>query len=215
MNDFDAIARAGERLSLSGVLDDSWSWFLEEAEDLFDDDETLEEDPEKHRETVEGYLALLGEIRQNLEEIQQRLSEKGPQSDKLGELFRGYVQRYNSLTLGILRDARAEDPAALPRTFGYAAALIVAGVALGVSAVAWAVVAYEEAEATRDQTALMLEDLRVRDQASREGRTLQTTTVDLPRPPDDALPLWPFAVGAAGAVGLGFLLYKASNTLRS
>lgn len=213
---FQHIASEGARLQIEGVVDDAWAWLNEQAEELFDEDEAIEDDPEEHRETVEGYLSLLSEIADNLEASKKLLPADGtPGAAAWQDLHRAYVQRYNSLALGVLRDARAEDPRALPRTFGWAAVLIVAGVALGVGAVAWAVVAYEEAEATRDQTALMRADLEARDAASREGRTLQANTVDRPRPPEDGVPLWPFAVGALGAVGAAVLLYQASQSLRS
>lgn len=215
MSGFGAIARRGRQAEAVGLLDDAWSALLEEARALFEDDASVAEDPEQHRDTVERYLGLLDEIRRNLAQIEVMLPSRGADADALRTSFDAYVRRYNSLALGVARDSQAETPGALPRTFGWAPVLVVAGVALGVSAVAWAVVAYEEALATRDETALMLADLRERAAASREGRTLQASTVNTTGPGKKEASLWPLAVGALGTVGLGLALYQASRTLRS
>lgn len=205
-----------EQLQAEGVLDDTWAWIEEQADALLDDDASIEEDPEAHRETVESYLGLLDEIHGNLARAQVLLPTSGPEAATLQATFSAFVQRYNSLALGVVRDAREERPGALPRTFGaWQVVLIVAGVALGAAAIAWAVVAYEEALATRDQTALFLEDLRERAAASREGRTLQAATVNAPPPPDDES-YWPLVLAGLGVLGVGgFLAYQASQSSRS
>ena len=81
--------------------------------------------------------------------------------------------------------------------------LIVGGLAVGVAGTAWAVSAYEYATNLREQTALADRELSERVAASREGRTLQATT--LPEQPDPIAD----ATGGMGKLLLGGLALGA------
>ncbi len=111
--------------------------------------------------------------------------------------------RYYELAAGIYADAR---PASAE--VGVAPLLVVAGVVLGVAAVAWAVAANQYAKNLREQTALADRELSARVEASREGRTLQPSTLPEPTKKKDGVG-WLLVGGlvlAAGAVAVPVLM---------
>ena len=83
--------------------------------------------------------------------------------------------------------------------------LVVAGIAFGVAAIAWAVASREHSKNLREQTALADHELTARVEASKEGRVLQETT--LPEQPAAAslLPVAAPAVGSKSKVGLALV----------
>ncbi|MCA9488682.1 MAG: hypothetical protein KC621_02125, partial [Myxococcales bacterium] len=78
-------------------------------------------------------------------------------------------ERYRVLAGGL-----AAPPAAVE---GPPVLLVVAGVGLGLGAIAWSVAAYQYAVHLREHTALLEKELVARVEASREGRALQPSTV--------------------------------------
>ena len=133
--------------------------------------------PERFRARVEAFVRELGTARQSL----QRIRALGVQDARIDAL----EKRYQVLASGLRGTPDAfEGPPVL---------LVVAGVGLGLGAIAWAVAAYQYAVHLREQTALLEKELVARVQASREGRTLAPSTLAKPSS-------WPlFAVGAAMA----------------
>ncbi len=124
--------------------------------------------PETYRAKVEAFLAALTTAKQNLtwSRSQPLTAEDRQQLDALS-------QRYNDLAAGFLSDVDGGESLQL----GAGPLLIVAGIGVGVAAIAWAVASYEHAANLRDQTALFREDLAARVAASEQGRALQPATV--------------------------------------
>ena len=126
--------------------------------------------PETYRAKVEGFVAALTASKQNLTWIR---AHEGHLSHQEQASASALGQRYNDLAAGFLSDVEGGE--ALQLSAG--PLLIVAGLGVGVAAIAWAVASYEHAANLRDQTALFREDLAARVVASEQGRTLQPATV--------------------------------------
>jgi LysM repeat protein len=126
--------------------------------------------PETYRAKVEGFVAALTAAKQNLTWIRAHEAQLSA-SEKADAAALG--QRYNDLAAGFLSDVDGGESLQL----GAGPLLIVAGIGVGVAAIAWAVASYEHAANLRDQTALFREDLAARVTASEQGRTLQPATV--------------------------------------
>ena len=109
-------------------------------------------------------------------------------------------KRYHELAAGFYSDALP----ASTTTVGFVPILIIAGLAAGVAGCAWAVAAYEYAVNLREQTALADKELTERVAASKEGRTLQATT--LPTQPDPLAD----ATGGMGKLLIGGLALGAA-----
>ena len=173
----------------------------------------IEADPTQFLAKVEGFITALKDSKANLNRFRARLPAQ-PTTEaerKLLAVHQALELRYHDLAAGFYADAQ---PAGQPST-GAAPVIIVAGIALGVAAVAWAVAAYEYAVNLREQTALADRELEARVQASQQGRTLQPTT--LPEPASeqakkDAKGIGVLLVGglvlAAGAVAVPVFLAR-------
>jgi LysM repeat protein len=155
--------------------------------------------PESYRAKVEGFLAALTTSKQNLawSRAQPLTAQDRQQLDTLS-------QRYNDLAAGFLSDVDGGESLQL----GAGPLLIVAGVGVGVAAIAWAVASYEHAANLRDQTALFREDLAARVAASEQGRALQPATVPQAPPMSTTGSTWsvpslpPPSSSSSSAVGL-------------
>jgi LysM repeat protein len=157
--------------------------------------------PETYRARVEGFVAALTASKQNL-----TWSRSQPLTAQDRQQFDALSQRYNDLAAGFLSDAHGGESL----QFGAGPLLVVAGIGVGVAAIAWAVASYEHAANLRDQTALFREDLAARVVASEHGRTLQPATVPAPSAPPTSpatapgwsLPSLPSSSTSSSAVGL-------------
>ena len=178
---------------------------------------TIEADPTQFLAKIEGFMAALSDSKANLDRFRARLPAQ-PTTEaerKLLAVHQALELRYHDLAAGFYADAQ---PADQPST-GVAPVVIVAGIALGVAAVAWAVAAYEYCMNLREQTALADKELEARVQASEQGRTLQPTT--LPEPASeqakkDAKGIGALLVGglvlAAGAVAIPVFLKRKGGS---
>lgn len=117
--------------------------------------------PARFRAHVERFIAELRQVRTTLDHIRQL----GVPDPRIGPL----ETRYAVLVAGLHADAedRVEGPPLL----------VVAGIAVGVAAIAWAIAAYQYAVHLREQTALVERELQARVEASEQGRTLQPSTL--------------------------------------
>ena len=97
------------------------------------------------------------------------------------------LNRYQDLAAGIYADAKPVSD-----QVGIAPIVIVAGLVLGLAAIAWGVAANKYASNLREQTALADRELTARIEASQQGRTLPPSTL-----PDD---------GKGDGGGFGWLL---------
>jgi LysM repeat protein len=137
--------------------------------------------PETYRAKVEAFLEALTTAKQNL-----TWSRSQPLTAQDRQQLDALSQRYNDLAAGFLSDVDGGESLQL----GAGPLLIVAGIGVGVAAIAWAVASYEHAANLRDQTALFREDLAARVAASEQGRALQTATVPQAPPLTTSSPSW-------------------------
>jgi LysM repeat protein len=151
---------------------EGWQALDAQASGLYD---AIVAAPETYRAKVEGFVAALTASKQNLTWIRAHEAQLSA-SEKTDAAVLG--QRYNDLAAGFLSDVDGGESLQL----GAGPLLIVAGIGVGVAAIAWAVASYEHAANLRDQTALFREDLAARVTASEQGRTLQPATVAQPAP---------------------------------
>ena len=156
-----------------------WKLLYQEATAAYAD--LVQAEPEKAAQQVEAYLAELAEARKNLDAIQAKLPNP-PQTAEEQALVQQYQEmekRYHELAAGFYTDT-----APLNQTqTGIVPILAVAGLAVGVGAASWSFAAYEYAANLREQTALASKELDARVEASKEGRTLQASTVPAPADP--------------------------------
>lgn len=143
--------------------------------------EAIELAPERFRSRVEGFVGELATARESLLRI-RALGIADPRIEPLEERYR------------VLAGGLSAPPVAVE---GPPVLLVVAGVGLGLGAIAWSVAAYQYAVHLREQTALLEKELVARVEASKEGRALQPSTLT----PRSMAPL--LVVGAAmlGVVG--------------
>ena len=140
----------------------------------------IESDPAKYLEQIKGFMTALTDSKDNLDRFRARLPVQ-PTTDaerKLIAIHQALDKRYHDLAAGFYSDAHPADQTStgvVPL-----AVIVVAGIALGVAACAWAVAAHEYAVNLREQTALADKELEARVEASKQGRALQPTT--LPEP---------------------------------
>jgi hypothetical protein len=143
--------------------------------------------PERFRSRVEGFLRELSTARESLLRV-RALGVDDPR-------IRPLEERYQVLAGGLVSPpAAVEGPPVL---------LVVAGLGLGIGAIAWAVAAYQYAVHLREQTALLEKELRARVEASKEGRTLAPSTLT----PRSVAPL--VAVGAVMLGVVGWAWWRA------
>ena len=171
----------------------------------------IERDPGSFRPHVEATLADVRASSAHLQRIQAMLPRiQDPQhSARVARAFAVMMQRYHTLAAGLYADAEQSnnqrDSAQPSEVSGVIVPLLViGGIVFGVAAIAWAVASREHAKNLREQTALADHELAARVEASKEGRTLQDTT--LPEQPTSAPLLNTSAAGATGSkVGLMLL----------
>ena len=161
----------------------------------------IKADPTKFRPHLAGTLADLTAARTHLERIKAQipgLPDAETKRKYMGSFQVGW-KRYHELAAGLYADS---ERAKQPQVSGVVIPLlVVAGIAFGVAAIAWAVVSREHAKNLREQTALADHELTARVEASKEGRVLQETTL----PEQPAAPsLLPVSVptGTKSKVGL-------------
>jgi len=169
--------------------------------------------PEEFRPNVQATIDELAAARAHLDEMKPLLPKQlvTAEDQRVFSSFSQMSARYYELAAGVYAEAQ---PARQPGV-GVAPLLVVAGVAMGVAAIAWAVAAYQYAKNLREQTALAHQELVARVEASKEGRALQPST--LPEPPKDkgGRVGWLLVGGlvlAAGAVTVPALMKKKAGT---
>ncbi len=158
---------------------------------------------EAYRAQVEGFLANLTATRADLDTWYLRIKAmpQGPEREAEAKKWAALVSQYSDLAKGFYQDTQ--------QLLGVApAVLIVGSVAVGLAAVAWAIVAYQHAASLRDQVALQKADLEARVQAAQEGYRLQRPTTPTPgMGPGGAIAL------GIGLSALGLLAYQNRSTL--
>ena len=167
--------------SIKAAWSRGWNALYEEGKRLYQ--RAIEANPSKYLETVKDFVAALTESRATLDRIKAKLPDppKTEEDRALAAKVQGLEKRYNELAAGFYSEA---VPAGATST-GIAPIIVVAGLAVGVGACAWAVAAYEYAVNLREQTALAEKELDARIEASKQGRTLQPSTLPQPEPPSE------------------------------
>jgi hypothetical protein len=149
----------------------------------------IRRDPRSFEPTVRATIADLQVSRGHLEHIGSMLPAQPATDQDLKDraTYGRLLNRYQNLAAGIYADARP-----VTDQMGIAPIIIVAGLVLGIAAIAWGAAANKYASNLREQTALADRELTARIEASQQGRTLPPSTL----PPTDD--------GKGG--GLGWLL---------
>ncbi|MFH1467825.1 MAG: hypothetical protein ABIO70_25800 [Pseudomonadota bacterium] len=191
----------------------AWSdgWKALQAESLRLYEATIRANPAAFAERVKGFMAVMADTRARLDSMRTRVPNP-PRTAEEAQILANYValeNRWRDLAAGFWADAQPAQEGV-----GVAPLLIVAGVVVGVAAIAWAVAAWEYCVNLREQTALADKELGARVDASKEGRTLPPST--LPPPPPDPIDKasgfgWLLVGGlvlAAGAAAAPVLLKK-------
>jgi hypothetical protein len=142
----------------------SWSegWRSLQADGLRRFGASVRTNPEAFRPAVARFIAELEKARINIQAMPARFAEP-------------FQQRYNDLAAGLYTDVHATKD---PSVSGWI--LIVGGIAVGILAIVWAVVAWEYARNLREETDLARHELDARVDASREGRALPPSTLPAP-----------------------------------
>lgn len=143
-------------------------------------------DPEAHRETATRSLLNLQEARADLDAIKAGLVvlEGTPEHQPAVANFNRLAVRWWDLSTGIYGHSdqaeRAPHLGLLP-----VIVLVVGAIGLTVAGVVAAVAGLQFTTNLREQTRLQRSELEARVEASREGRTLQETTLPQPPPKGD------------------------------
>lgn len=171
-----------------------WNYLWSEAQDTYA--AAIAADPTGYAKKVEAFLAELTGARQNLDAMKVKLPNppRTPEEKARVDKYLGLEKRYHDLAAGFYSEAQ---PAAKTQ-MGFIPVLVVAGLAVSAAAVAWSLPGYEYAVNLREQTQLATKELDARITASKEGRTIQPTTLPPPPPPP--------ASPADAVKGLGTLL---------
>ena len=164
----------------------------------------IKANPQKFAPQLEATLADLEATRTHLERIKVQIPRLPDAASKRQYMavFQATWKRYHEIAAGLYADA---EGVGRPEVSGVVIPLlVVAGIAFGVAAIAWAVASREHSKNLREQTALADKELTARVDASKQGRVLQETT--LPEQPA-AASLLPVAaptvqVGSKSKVGL-------------
>jgi len=177
--------------------------------------EAIRRRPEDFAPKVQATVQELAAARAHLDHMKPLLPKelRTPEDQAAMANFSRLSARYYELAAGVYADAQ---PASAPQEqVGIAPLLVVAGLALGVAAIAWAVAAHQYAQNLREQTALADRELSARIDASKEGRTLPPSTLP---PQADGKPGdrvgWALVGGlalAAGAVVVPMLWKKRGS----
>jgi len=174
-----------------------WNYLWQQAQSLYT--EQVRANPKAYEAQVRSFVQDLTTARTNLDRIKAGLAPGGNRPEDAARFSRLARQHYE-LATRFYADTRPTDKTEL----GFMPVLIVLGLAIGISATAWAAGAWQYATNLREQTALAARELEARVAASRDGRVLQPST--LPLPPEPALTS---TTGGAGKWLLGGLLMAA------
>lgn len=183
-----------------------WKYLYNEAQRAYLAE--VEADPEAFRPDAENMAKSLAETRANLEAIKAALPPNPTTPAEVADRqrYEEAAKRYNALAAPFYADAMP----AYEHQVGVVPLLVVAGIALGAGAIAWAPAAYGYTEELQAETALQKQELEARVAASKEGRTLQPSTL----PPQDgnttraAKGMGIVLLGGAAAMGLVFVLTR-------
>ena len=139
----------------------------------------IEAKPQDFAPRVEATVAELRAARAHLDAIKPLLPTRLDSAEDQATFarFSALSRRYHELAAGVFADAEHADQV------GAGPLLIVAGLGLGLAAIAWAVAAYQYARNLREQTALAHAELTARVQASEQGRELPPSTLPAQPPP--------------------------------
>jgi len=166
--------------------------------------------PSAYADQVVAFQSELATSRASLDRIKTRLADPALHDDQaLVAKVAALERRWTELAAGLYADATPTGAQGQP-SVGVAPVLVVGGVAVTAVGVAWALGAYQYAVNLREQTALAERELDARIAASREGRSLQPSTLPAPQPQGRDLGLWLFGGLAlvTGAVVLPTLLKR-------
>ena len=188
-----------------------WSALQTESMRLYE--AAIRADPTGYLGRVQAFVQELGQARGSLNRIKDKLPNP-PQTAEdraLHAKYRAMEARYHDLAAGLYADAKPAqtEVGAAPIVVG----VVVGGVVIGVAGIAWSIAAYEYAVNLREQTALAERELDARVEASREGRTLQPSTVP-PQTSGGGNLGWLLIGGltlAAGAVAVPMFLKKKAG----
>ena len=180
---------------IRAAWDRSWASFERTAVETWRS--AIEATPERFREPVEAFLNVLAGTKLSLDDAHSLAQRPGATGADRGRYMR-LLSQYNAVAAGVMAHSAPTDT----EQTGAAPVLVVAGLAIGVAGIAWAVAAYEYASSLRDQVQLYREDLAARVQAAQQGVTLQPTTVPTPTPKKGSVWPWLLGLGVLGAGGL-------------
>ena len=188
-----------------------WSALQTESMRLYE--AAIRADPTGYLGRVQAFVQELGQARGSLKRIKDKLPNP-PQTTEdrtLHAKYRAMETRYHDLAAGLYADAQPAqtEVGAAPIVVG----VVVGGVVIGVAGIAWSIAAYEYAVNLRERTALAERELDARVEASREGRTLQPSTVP-PHSSGGGNLGWLLIGGltlAAGAVAVPMFLKKKAG----
>jgi len=198
-------------MSTWAQIQSAWSsgWSALQTESMRAYRGAIEADPTGYLAPVEAFVAELSQARGSLNRIRDKLPNPPvTAADQAAHAkYQALEKRYHDLAAGLYADAKPAQTeiGVAPVVVG----VVVGGVVIGVAGIAWSIAAYEYAVNLREQTALAERELDARVEASREGRTLQPSTV----PPQDTgggvgwLLVGGLAL-AAGAVAVPYFIKK-------
>lgn len=174
--------------------DAAWRALAQEGEDLY---AAIQRAPADFEAAFARFYTLLQALRARLDAMRLKLAqlpaaERGPWQATLQALDR----RWTELAAGLYGDARETQAPSV----GWVPVLMVGTVAFGLSAVSWAVVAWEYLQNLDKQTALVERELDARVALSQQGLALPPSTLPAgtgAAPPPDNL------VGQASKALLG------------
>ena len=183
----------------------SWRSTYDDAVRRYQD--AVARDPERFRSAVTATMNELAQAKRYLDELDRLVASGSTAITAVDRRDLALAHaRYNDLAAGVLAGARRADTGeAIGVAPLVAGGLIVLGLAITAAAVCWAVVAYEYCVNLREQTQLKRDDLDARVDASKGGRTLQPSTVDVPTKddvPSASTLLWGVAALAAVATAI-------------
>ncbi|MFT5680568.1 MAG: hypothetical protein ACI8RZ_001474 [Myxococcota bacterium] len=175
--------------------------------------------PANYKPTVEAFLKLVGGNGAQLQASRKKLlvlkaaakEETALVSDfsKRAKDWTALERENQHLSAGLLADAvDASEP-----TTGAIPVLVVAGIAVTVGGIAWAVVAMEVATGHRERIALFNKELDARVAALNLGQTLPASTIGPMEPPKKEGGGWmlPALVGLGVTAASGLIIYKFTS----
>lgn len=173
----------------------AWTSAYESAIATYED--LVKSDPKGSADQVVRFMAELEETRGLLDRMASQLPKPPvtPEDHALHKRYAAYEARYHEIAAGFYRDVEANQA---PQV-GVVPVLAVAGLAIGLGAATWSFAGYEYAVNLREETALASRELDARIQASKEGRTIQEST--LPEPASSASNMTTMMMGGAAVLG--------------